>query len=302
MAAGTRARSSSRRRPARARRSRRWSSRRRSCARAAIKRVAVVCPTSPLTRQWARAAAARRPAPAARRARPAPARRLPGRRAHVRPRGGRRRRVREDLLARHARHRRRGAPPRRGPRVGRGLQARVRSAQAVDAAVRARRSAPTTPRSRASRYDGGECVPDVSYGYADAVRDGVCRPVTFVPYDGTLQWQSGDDVIETSFDEVLTDARGGAPLPDGDLDRAARRPAADPARRAPASSSRSAPSGHLRRRRARRHRGLRPRARGRQGAARDHRHAADGRAPHRGQRAPQARRVPQDRASRGSSR
>lgn len=72
-------------------------------------------------------------------------------------------------------------------------------------------------------YNGGECVPDVSYGYADAVKDGVCRPVTFVPYDGTLQWQSGDDVIETSFDEILTTREAGrryrtaisTELPDG---------------------------------------------------------------------------------------
>ena len=73
------------------------------------------------------------------------------------------------------------------------------------------------------RYEGGVAVPDVSYAYADAVRDGVCRRVTFVPYDGTLQWQSGDDVIETSFDEVLTTREAGrryrtaisAELPDG---------------------------------------------------------------------------------------
>jgi superfamily II DNA or RNA helicase len=50
------------------------------------------------------------------------------------------------------------------------------------------------------RYDaGGMCVPDVSYTYADAVRDGICRPVVFVPYDGVLSWQSGDAVIESSF-------------------------------------------------------------------------------------------------------
>jgi superfamily II DNA or RNA helicase len=55
------------------------------------------------------------------------------------------------------------------------------------------------------RYDaGGMVVPDVSYTYADAVREGICRPVTFIPYDGTLQWRSGDDVIESSFDTVLT--------------------------------------------------------------------------------------------------
>ena len=50
------------------------------------------------------------------------------------------------------------------------------------------------------RYDaGGVCIPDVSYTYADAVSDGICRPVVFVPYDGVLSWQSGDEVIESSF-------------------------------------------------------------------------------------------------------
>jgi hypothetical protein len=50
------------------------------------------------------------------------------------------------------------------------------------------------------RYDSdGIAVPDVAYSYADAVRDGVCRPVTFVPYDGVLQWQSGEETIEASF-------------------------------------------------------------------------------------------------------
>lgn len=54
------------------------------------------------------------------------------------------------------------------------------------------------------RYDAdGVVVPDVSYTYADAVRDGICRPVVFIPYDGMLSWRSGDDVIESSFDTVL---------------------------------------------------------------------------------------------------
>ncbi|HEV2062312.1 MAG TPA: helicase-related protein, partial [Solirubrobacteraceae bacterium] len=73
------------------------------------------------------------------------------------------------------------------------------------------------------RYEGGVAVPDVSYTYADAVRDGVCRSVAFVPYDGTLQWQSGDDMIETSFGEALTAREAGrryrtaisTELPDG---------------------------------------------------------------------------------------
>jgi superfamily II DNA or RNA helicase len=55
------------------------------------------------------------------------------------------------------------------------------------------------------RYDGeGVAVADVAYTYAEAVREGICRPVTFIPYDGTLQWRSGDDVIEAGFDTVLT--------------------------------------------------------------------------------------------------
>ncbi|HEX5923867.1 MAG TPA: DEAD/DEAH box helicase family protein [Baekduia sp.] len=55
------------------------------------------------------------------------------------------------------------------------------------------------------RYDGeGVAVADVAYTYADAVREGICRPVTFIPYDGTLQWRSGDDIIEAGFDTVLT--------------------------------------------------------------------------------------------------
>ncbi len=54
------------------------------------------------------------------------------------------------------------------------------------------------------RYDAGVAIPDVSYSYAQAVRDGICRPVAFIPYDGTLSWQSGDDVIESSFDDVLS--------------------------------------------------------------------------------------------------
>jgi len=57
------------------------------------------------------------------------------------------------------------------------------------------------------RYDDGMAVPDVSYSYADAVRDGICRPVVFVPYDGTLSWRSGDDVIESSFADAALSRR-----------------------------------------------------------------------------------------------
>jgi superfamily II DNA or RNA helicase len=55
------------------------------------------------------------------------------------------------------------------------------------------------------RYDAdGLAEPDVSYTYAEAVLDRICRPVCFVAYDGTLSWRSGDDVIESSFETVLS--------------------------------------------------------------------------------------------------
>ncbi len=55
------------------------------------------------------------------------------------------------------------------------------------------------------RYDAeGIVVPDVSYTYAQAVAEGICRPVAFVTFDGTLSWRSGEDVIESSFETVLS--------------------------------------------------------------------------------------------------
>ena len=61
-----------------------------------------------------------------------------------------------------------------------------------------------TPIPGVSYDTEGLAEPDISYAYADAVRDRVCRPVVFVTYDGTLSWRSGDDVIESSFDTVLS--------------------------------------------------------------------------------------------------
>jgi superfamily II DNA or RNA helicase len=74
------------------------------------------------------------------------------------------------------------------------------------------------------RYDReGLAMPDVSYTYAEAVADRVCRPVAFVTFDGTLSWRSGEDVIESSFETVLTPREAGrryrtaisTELPDG---------------------------------------------------------------------------------------
>jgi superfamily II DNA or RNA helicase len=74
------------------------------------------------------------------------------------------------------------------------------------------------------RYDrAGLAEPDYSYSYAEAVREGICRPVCFVAYDGTLSWRSGEDVIESSFETVLSSREAGrryrtaisTELPDG---------------------------------------------------------------------------------------
>jgi superfamily II DNA or RNA helicase len=73
-------------------------------------------------------------------------------------------------------------------------------------------------------YDAdGVAVPDVSYTYAQAVAEGICRPVAFVTFDGTLSWRSGEDVIESSFETVLSAREAGrryrtaisTELPDG---------------------------------------------------------------------------------------
>jgi superfamily II DNA or RNA helicase len=54
-------------------------------------------------------------------------------------------------------------------------------------------------------YDAeGVAEPDASYTYAQAVADGICRPVAFVTFDGTLSWRSGEEVIESSFETVLS--------------------------------------------------------------------------------------------------
>jgi len=54
-------------------------------------------------------------------------------------------------------------------------------------------------------YDGdGFALPDVSYSYAEAIHDGACRRMVFVPFDGTLVWKSGDRTIESSFEEELS--------------------------------------------------------------------------------------------------
>jgi superfamily II DNA or RNA helicase len=192
-------------------------------AAGAVASVVIVCPTAPLTRQWARAAsdlgldlvpATESPRPprgfhgvAITYARVAQA---PARwRGQVSPR--------TLVIADEAHH------------LGEELTWGEGFATAFKACQRWLLLSGTPFRSDATpipgvRYDSaGLADPDVSYSYADAVADGVCRPVCFVTYDGTLSWRSGDDVIESSFDTVLSSREAGrryrtaisTDLPDG---------------------------------------------------------------------------------------
>jgi superfamily II DNA or RNA helicase len=169
----------------------------------AIGRVAVVCPTAPLTRQWAAAAARMglQIAPDA---------------AHLSPPSGF-----DGVAVTYARVAQSGARWAKQCSPGTLVIADEahhlgdelawgQSFNAAFATAGRRLLLSGTPfRSDAApipgvRYDSdGIAVPDIAYSYAQAVRDGVCRPVTFVPYDGVLQWQSGEETIEASFADVV---------------------------------------------------------------------------------------------------
>jgi superfamily II DNA or RNA helicase len=190
--------------------------------RRAVQRIAVVCPTTPLTRQWAVAAARL----GVHLAPDAPALRPPqdfqgvavtyARVASVAERWARQCSAGTLVIADEAHH------------LGEDLAWGAGFARAFGPAARWLLLSGTPFRSDEApipgvRYEGGVAVPDVSYSYADAVREGICRPVTFIPYDGVLQWRSGDDIVEASFAEALAGREAGrryrtaisVELPDG---------------------------------------------------------------------------------------
>ncbi|HZL47854.1 MAG TPA: DEAD/DEAH box helicase family protein [Solirubrobacteraceae bacterium] len=176
----------------------------RLLARQAVSRVAVLCPTTPLTRQWANAAAAlgvqlQPDAPG-----PRPPRDFDGvavtyARVAADPRGWAAKMERNTLVILDEAH-----------HLGEDLAWGTGFQQAFAAAPRRLLLSGTPFRSDATpipgvRYDAERlAIPDVSYTYAEAVADGICRPVTFVTFDGTLSWRSGEDVIESSFETVLS--------------------------------------------------------------------------------------------------
>lgn len=173
-------------------------------SRRAVRRVVVLCPTTPLTRQWAGAAATLgvQLQPDARG--PNPPRDFHGvavtyARVASDPGGWAARVSPETLVVVDEAH-----------HLGEDLAWGTSFQRAFASAPRWLLLSGTPFRSDATpipgvRYDSdGLVVPDVSYSYAEAVADGICRPVAFVTFDGTLSWRSGDDVIESSFETVLT--------------------------------------------------------------------------------------------------
>jgi superfamily II DNA or RNA helicase len=173
-------------------------------SRRIIARVAVLCPTTPLTRQWAAAAAAlgvqlQPDAPG-----PRPPRDFDGvavtyARVASDPGAWAAQVSRETLVVVDEAH-----------HLGEDLTWGASFQRAFAAAPRWLLLSGTPFRSDATPIPGvhydeeGLAVPDVSYTYAQAVADGICRPVAFVTFDGTLSWRSGEDVIESSFETVLS--------------------------------------------------------------------------------------------------
>ena len=69
--------------------------------------------------------------------------------------------------------------------------------------------------------DEGVSRADYTYGYTQALLDGVCRPITFQPYDGEMEWVSDGKRRKASFATVLPHAESARRLrtaldPDGD--------------------------------------------------------------------------------------
>jgi superfamily II DNA or RNA helicase len=196
---------------------------RRLLAEGAIARVAVICPTTPLTRQWASAAAALGVQLAPDAERPRPPRGFHGvavtyaRIASDPPAWAKGVGADTLVVADEAHH------------LGEELAWGMGFQRAFSASRRWLLLSGTPFRSDATpipgvRYDAeGLAEPDISYTYAEAVADGICRPVAFVTFDGALSWRSGDDVVESTFETVLTAREAGrryrtaisTELPDG---------------------------------------------------------------------------------------
>jgi superfamily II DNA or RNA helicase len=162
--------------------------------RGEIDRVAIVCPTAPLTRQWASAAGALG--------------------LDLQPDASH---LRTLVVADEVHH------------LGDELAWGEGFSRAFEKAGRTLLLSGTPFRSDDApipgvRYDpDGFAIPDVAYSYAESIADGACRRVVFVPFDGTLVWRSGENTIESSFEEAVSSKERGrryrtaiaADLPEG---------------------------------------------------------------------------------------
>jgi superfamily II DNA or RNA helicase len=54
------------------------------------------------------------------------------------------------------------------------------------------------------RYEEGESQADLTYGYAEAIREEVCRPILFPSYEGELTWLSDGREHRATFEDGLT--------------------------------------------------------------------------------------------------
>lgn len=58
-------------------------------------------------------------------------------------------------------------------------------------------------------YDGeGVATPDFAFTYSDAIRDGICRRIAFVEFDGELRWAADGAVVKASFRDDLEERQG----------------------------------------------------------------------------------------------
>ncbi len=178
-----------------------------------VERVTVVAPTEHLKTQWADAAARVGISldPKFSNSIGSAQRGLPRRRRHLRP--GRLAPLappRADDDPPHPRHPRRGAPRRRREELGRRDPRGLRAGHAAALAHRDARSAPTPPRSPSSPTSSTPRAPcvsssDYTYGYAEALRDSVVRPVLFLAYGGSMRWRTkAGDELEANLGEPMT--------------------------------------------------------------------------------------------------
>ena len=52
-------------------------------------------------------------------------------------------------------------------------------------------------------YDNGVSRSNFTYGYPDAIRDGVCRPMYFPSYEGDVSWGDNDGIYRATFSKEL---------------------------------------------------------------------------------------------------